>query len=172
MKSPKRQPITARANLLIDLLIFVGFLLATAPRFTGIAIHEWLGIAFGAAIITHLLIHWQWIIAVGKKLFSRAHAPARLNYILNLLLFIDVTLITFTGIMISEVVLPLFGLRLAHAPIWTRLHSLTSDAGVILIGLHIALHWSWIVKTATRLFTSFLPKPKAHAEMNTQEVAQ
>ncbi|WP_129632861.1 DUF4405 domain-containing protein [Candidatus Oscillochloris fontis] len=172
MKSQKRQPITARTNLIIALLIFVGFLLATAPRFTGITIHEWLGIAFGAAIIVHLLIHWQWIIAVGKKLLSHAHASARINYLLNILLFIDITLVTFTGIMISEVILPLFGIRMPHAPIWTRLHSLTSDAGVILIALHVALHWSWIIKTTTRIFAPLSPKPKVRSEIPAQEVTQ
>jgi len=36
---------------------FLAFLVAMAPRFSGMAIHEWLGIAFGAAITTHLLLH-------------------------------------------------------------------------------------------------------------------
>jgi hypothetical protein len=35
-------------NLPIDSTIFIAFLVATAPRFSGIAGHEWLSIAFAA----------------------------------------------------------------------------------------------------------------------------
>ena len=58
-------------NLMVDILIFGAFLAAGAPRFTGMAIHEWLGIAFGAAIVTHLLLHWQWLVQVTKRFFGR-----------------------------------------------------------------------------------------------------
>lgn len=40
-------------NFAVDTAIFVAFLVAMAPRFSGIAIHEWLSIAFAAAIVTH-----------------------------------------------------------------------------------------------------------------------
>ena len=59
----------------------------------------------------HLLLHWAWIAGVTRRFFQRVQGAARLNYLLNTLLFIDVTLIIFTGVMISEVALPLFGLR-------------------------------------------------------------
>lgn len=138
-------------NLLIDIAIFIAFLLATAPRLTGIAIHEWLSIAFGAAIITHLLLHWSWIVGITKQFFRRANAGSRLSYVLNILLFIDTTVIIATGLLISQEVLPLFGLHLAGEGIWRRLHSLSSDFGVFIVGLHTALHWRWIVSTIGRL---------------------
>jgi hypothetical protein len=173
MKQDTHRPISARTNLIVDVATFVIFLIATAPRFSGISIHEWLGVAFGAAIIVHLLLHWQWIIAVGKTLLSKARTNARVNYLLNIALFIDATLITFTGIMISEVVLPMFGIR-PHGSAWRRLHSLTSDAGVILIALHLALHWQWLLKTSARLLGIATPKPKARTTQDqaTQEVSQ
>src|SRR6476620_6390083 len=90
-----------KVNLIVDSAIFTAFLVAMAPRFSGQTIHEWLGMAFGAAIITHLLLHWQWIVEVTKRFFSKAQWSARINYLLNSLLFIDVTLIIFSGLMIS-----------------------------------------------------------------------
>lgn len=164
MKQESRPHISARTNLLIDIAIFIAFLIATAPRLSGITIHEWLGVAFGVAIIVHLLLHWQWIIAVGKTMLTRARANARVNYLLNIALFIDVTVITFTGIMISEVVLPLFGIRLSPGSLWRRLHSLSSDIGVFLIGLHVALHWQWVLKTVARLFGLARPARKSAAQ--------
>lgn len=103
------KPNRSKVNLVVDIVIFVAFLIATAPHFTGIAIHEWLGLAFGAAIVTHLLLHWQWIVETTKRIFSKLPGKTRLNYALNILLFIDVTLIAFTGIMISKSALPTRG---------------------------------------------------------------
>jgi hypothetical protein len=150
-------------NLLLDTLIFGAFLVATAPRFTGIAIHEWLSIAFGAAIVTHLLLHWQWIVAVTRRFFSHAQWRARVNYILNTLFFVDVTLILFTGLMISEVALPLLGVRATPDRTWRLLHSLASDAGVFILGLHVALHWQWIVNALKRHVITPLFRPRRRA---------
>ena len=93
-------------NLLVDGTIFIGFLLATDPRATGQTIHEWLGIAFGAAIVTHLLLHWKWIVNVVRRFFSKLPGQVRVNSMLNSLLFVTVTLIIFSGIMIRISWLP------------------------------------------------------------------
>lgn len=143
-----------KVDFTIDATIFAAFLISTAPRLSGLAIHEWLGLAFGAAIITHLLLHWQWIVGITKKLLGRVQAAARLNYLLNLLLFIDVTLIVFTGIMISKVALATLGLQVAESGLWKGLHHTTSDLGVALVAAHLALHGSWIVKTFKKYITA------------------
>ena len=73
-----------RINLLVDGTIFIGFLVAMAPRFSGLAVHEWLGIAFAAAIVTHLLLHWDWIVSVTARIFNKAlQQKQRINYALN-----------------------------------------------------------------------------------------
>jgi hypothetical protein len=138
------------AKYLVDALAFIGFLLAMDPWTTGIALHEWMSIAFGGTVIVHLLLSWRWIVAVTCRFFSRLPARTRLNYILNLLLFIDGTIIGFSGLLISEEVLPLIGITVPHMPIWRGWHSLTADLALLLLGLHVALHWSWIVTTTKR----------------------
>src|SRR5512136_1793596 len=137
-------------NLLVDTAIFVGFLVATAPRATGQTIHEWLGLAFGAGIITHLLLHWKWIVNVVRRFLSRLPGQVRINSVLNSLLFVAVTLIIFSGLMISKVVLSTFGLSGSHDAIWRWLHTFSTSAALIIVGLHIALHWKWIVATIKR----------------------
>ncbi|MCX7791978.1 MAG: DUF4405 domain-containing protein, partial [Chloroflexaceae bacterium] len=96
---------------------------------------------------------WNWLIAVTRRFFGAATWRARTNYLLNALLFVCFTVTLFTGLMISEVALPLFGLQLGHDRLWEQLHRLGSDACVILIGLHLGLHWNWIVHTTRRVFT-------------------
>lgn len=143
-----------KINLFFDIAIFLMFLIAMAPHFSGMAVHEWLGAAFGAAIVTHLLLHWQWIVEVTRRMFSTAQWSARINYILNTLLFIDVTVVIFSGLMISEVALPLIGIQTTHGGIWRMLHGFTADFFLVLIGLHVALNWQWIVNMVKRM----LPK--------------
>jgi hypothetical protein len=140
-------------NLLLDSAIFVAFLIATSPRLSGLAIHEWLSLALGAAIVTHLLLHWSWIVQVTRRFFGKVTWSARVNYILNTLLFISFTVIIVTGLLISEVALPLLGISLEGDRLWQTIHRLASDATVILAGLHVALHWRWIVNATKRLFT-------------------
>jgi hypothetical protein len=141
---------TVVRNLIVDTTIFVGFLLATAPRVTGQTIHEWLGLAFGVGIITHLLLHWKWIVNVVRRFFSKLPGQVRINSILNSLLFIAMTLIIFSGIMISKVVLSTFGLSGSHDAIWRWLHTSATNVTLIIVGLHVALHWKWIVSTIKR----------------------
>src|SRR5215213_2578063 len=136
MKQTLAQPNRNTINLIVDSAIFLAFLVAMAPHFSGIAVHEWLSIAFGAAIITHLLLHWQWLVEVTKRFFGKAQWAARINYILNLLLFIDITLVIFSGLMISEVALPLVGIQLAQSGSWRGIHGTTADLFLVLVGLH------------------------------------
>jgi hypothetical protein len=140
-----------KLNLFVDIGIFLAFLVAMAPRFSGIAIHEWLSIAFGAAIVTHLLLHWQWIVEVTRRFLGKAQWSARVNYVLNALLFIDVTIVIFTGLLISEVALPGLGIVVARGGAWRMLHTLSANLFVFLIGLHVALHWQWIANTVKRV---------------------
>ena len=140
-----------RLSMYLDLAIFLGFLVAMAPRWSGIAVHEWLSIAFGAAIVVHLLMNWQWIVGVTKRFLSRVHWLARANYVLNVVLFIDMVIVIFTGILISEHVLLLFGMTTARGGVWRGLHDISANMAVLLVGIHLALNWQWIV-TAWRRY--------------------
>ncbi|MFN8465814.1 MAG: DUF4405 domain-containing protein [Caldilineaceae bacterium] len=150
MQAKRNRLSPTKANLIVDGTIFAAFLVATAPHFSGLLIHEWLGIAFGAAIITHLLLHWPWLVATTRRILTTAPRQARINYVLNTLLFLDITLLVFTGLMISKFALPQLGVTLSPGILWRSVHTLTADAAVFIVGLHVALHWGWITKTVGR----------------------
>lgn len=158
----KRKKKTSRTkiNLLVDIGIFLVFLLATAPHFTGIAIHEWLSIAFGGTILVHLLLHWEWLVAITRRFFTKMHWKTRVNYILNTALFISVTFIILSGLMISETALPFLGIQLQSSPVWQGLHSLVADLSVFIVGLHIALHLDWIANAIKRYLIQPLRRPR------------
>ena len=139
-----------KINLIFDTVIFLGFLVISSPHLTGNTIHEWLGVSFAATIITHLLLHWEWIMKVGKEFFRKLWHQSRLNFAVNILFFIVMTGSLFSGLMISNDVMSVLGIQLAVSRSWRSIHVLMSDASVILLGVHIALHWKWIVTNVGR----------------------
>ena len=148
-----------KVNLWFDLAILVAALCAPAVFFTGLTVHEWLGIGLGVAIMTHLLLHWQWIVQITRRLLGKVPWSARLNYVVNCLFFVDMTLIIFTGIMISEQALPLFGIEMPRNMTWRQVHFLASDFMVFILAAHVALHWKWILNTANRYMLQPLLRP-------------
>jgi hypothetical protein len=151
--------VSQKTNLYVDIAILVGFLVAYEPALTGVAVHEWLSLAFASAIVLHLLLHWDWVVQVTLKFFRKLFRSSRLNYVLNLALLIDFVLIMLSGLLISRSVLPALGLQVASNPAWRFLHSSAADFSLLLLGLHLALHWRWILSTTKRYLFSPRKRP-------------
>lgn len=141
---------STKTNLIVDTVIFAAFLVVSNPHLTGNTIHEWLGFSFAAAIITHLLLHWTWMVRVGREFFRKLFHQSRLNFLVNTLFFITMTGSMFSGLLISKDVMSVLGIQLDVSRGWKSIHTLTSDASLILLGIHVALHWKWIVATVGR----------------------
>ena len=139
-----------KSKLWVDILIFAAFLIAMDPRSSGLALHEWLTLSMLAAMTVHLLLNWDWIVQITSRFLGKLRGLNRVNYILNWLLFVDGTLIMISGIMISEVALPLIGIKLPQGFGWRRLHDMSANLFLLMLGVHTALHWNWIVNTLNR----------------------
>jgi hypothetical protein len=55
-----------------------------------------------------------------------------------------------SGFMISESLMPALGIQLPRNFAWRSLHDLSANLFLVLLGLHTALHWSWIVDAFKR----------------------
>ena len=139
-----------KIKLVIDIVIFIAFLIAMDPHSSGIAMHEWLATSLIAALAVHLLLSWDWISNITRRFLGKVNNQSRINYILNWSLFIDGSIIMLSGFMISETVLPFFGINLPRTFTWRGLHELSTNLFLLLLGLHTALHWSWIADTFKR----------------------
>lgn len=133
-----------KTNLFLDLTLLTVFLVTMSPSLTGIPWHEWLAIGLSAAVIIHLLLHWEWITHVGASFFKKVFHRSRLKFIVDALLFVAFTLAMSSGLLISRSVLPTLGLHIARNTIWRGLHNLTANLTLFLVSLHFALNWDWV----------------------------
>ena len=140
----------SKVKLFVDCLLLISFLLVSAPQATGIPIHEWFSFAFIPIFMVHLLLNWDWIVRVTLGFFRKLGSETRFNYLLNLLLYIVMTISVFSGVVISEAALPAMGLKIEIDPFWSLAHNASSNLLFPLIGIHLAMHWQWIVGTTRK----------------------
>ncbi len=137
-------------RLYVDLVLFAIYILVNIPQATGIGIHEWASVLFIVPILIHILLDWKWIVSVTKRMFGKLPGEVRTNHILDLIIFVMMVLALFTGFLISEAALPALGIPIIIDPFWSSMHDLTANLTMLLIGIHLAMHWGWIVKSIKR----------------------
>ena len=149
MKEKKKKSLN-ESNFWVNLVLFAAFFIVSAPQSTGIPIHEWLSFVFTVPIIWHLVLHWKWIVKVTQRFFKRLPGETRFNHIWDVLLFIMMAVVFFTGVLVSEIALPVMGIPLEIDPFWSSLHNTTSNLLLVAMAIHLAVHWDWIVKAFKR----------------------
>ena len=70
-------------NLFVDIAIFLAFLMAMAPHFSGMPCMSGSYRVWCCDRHPHLLLHWQWITEVTRRFFGKAQSSARVNYVLS-----------------------------------------------------------------------------------------
>ena len=151
------KPAAARLKAVfwLDAALLVSVCALETVPFTGMVLHEWLGLAIAGMIVAHLLLSWAWIAAKTRRLFTAQPARTRINYFLNLALFACMTAVVFSGIVISQDAVPaLTGKAAADLTTqfgWDLIHRRFSDWVLILAGLHLAINWEWSVAAARKI---------------------
>lgn len=142
----------------LDLVLTGAFAILMEPDVSGLTLHEWGGLVLAAALLIHILLHWKWVVAVTRRFLGQIgggalRAQVRAKYGVDAGIALLFLMITLTGIMISTTLGTAQALGLSDAFLMTMrdLHFLVSDLALILIGLHLALNWKWIVSTTRRV---------------------
>ena len=139
----------------LDVTLLVSVVALQTVSFTGLVLHEWLGLATVGMVFAHLLFSWSWIASLSRRLFAVQSARARINYLLNLSLFGAVVAVIFSGILISQKAIPALTGMIAAPEMdwrWDYLHDLFSQFVVMLSGFHLAMNWEWVFAAAEKLF--------------------
>ena len=130
-------------------------------------LHTWSGVAMIAAALIHLVIHWQWVVSMARRIWNELTGKGvsmnwrgRWNLILNIVVAVSFVLTTLSGIYF----LFLPGGHWAADPgflfsrtTWDLIHTW---AGVTLIAsaiLHFAIHWKWVTKVTRKMARLVVP---------------
>jgi hypothetical protein len=132
-------------KIIIDVVMTVAVLVLMEPRATGLSLHEWGGLIICVVFMIHTLLNWKWVIRVARKFFKKLPIKNRVNYILDALLIVGFFLIVLSGIAIARTIdfawLTLPGSRF----FWRSLHLSASLVTLIAAGIHVGLHWNWVL---------------------------
>jgi hypothetical protein len=141
-----------KTKLYLDIALTLAYIALMFPAFTGLSIHEWLGLAIGGAVIFHLAINWRWIVNVTRRFFGKLARQARINYLVNLALLVSFTLTMVSGLIISVLLnsRTLLGLSAEAMRFWQNVHAVSPKMTLVILAIHLVLHRKWIVNACKR----------------------
>ena len=133
-------------KFMLDLAMAVTFVLLFNDRVLGgLTFHEMAGLGISIAFITHILLNWKWVVKVTARILDRKlPGKTRFGYLLNLSLLITMTFIIVSGILISRIVFP--SIDIGDQRWFQTAHISISFLALILIGIHVGLHWHWVIQ--------------------------
>lgn len=124
---------------LYDALMTIIIILLMDYSVTGLALHEWLGLAVFILFAVHNIINYKWIKNVTLSFFGKKIKPrVKLMYVLDATLLIFLLAVTASGILLSE---NIFSFELHNRLFWVKIHDISAYGIFIAISAHIGLHW-------------------------------
>ena len=148
---PKRKQSRNKTNFYLDLALTVLFVIEMEVYFTGLALHELIGLLFAVLLTIHVVLHWKWVVSLTRTFFKKLLHESRLNYVLNVALFVDLLVVTLSGLVIARTLGYAVSLSTEAMSNWLFIHVVSSHLSLILIALHVALHWKWIVTNSKKI---------------------
>ncbi len=132
--------IKLQVKLLLDLAMFVVLTLLFWKSNFGMQFHEIAGLSVLVVFLLHVLWNWRWVINVTKHFFRKGISfRTRLGWIVNAGLLVCFLIIGVSGVFMSRV---LFHFSVGGN--WKTPHYFCSALALILVGIHIGLHWPMI----------------------------
>lgn len=131
-------------NVWLDIALTLIFIFEMEEGFTGLLMHEALGLFFGTVLVLHIILHWDWVVSITRTFLRKLLHESRFNYVLNLAVFVDLVVVTVSGVLISRTL----GLNFSVSRDWQKIHIVAAELSLMLIGVHVAMHWKWIITNA------------------------
>jgi hypothetical protein len=129
----------------LNVLLFDLIILLLSPRLTGLPLHEIIGFLIFLPIITHIIIEWRWFVNYCNRFFSNSTKRDKFNLLLNSVFFIAIIFQIFSGLLISQVLLPFFKVKTIDDSIWRVWHAQFATITMFLVGFHLALNFNKIL---------------------------
>ena len=152
--APTRTRASIATRVWLDISLFVGYVLLSAPQTTGIPFHEWFTIVFIPIFIAHIVLDWTWIKTVFRRSDRPRRGEVRFNRVFDIVLFIAMVVVIYSGFVVSESMLPSLGFEPAESAFWSTVHDAGGNLLILLVGIHLAMHWPWIRRNIGRIAPS------------------
>ncbi len=146
MRSNNEKKNKALGLLLVDAVLVDGFWLANQVRLTGMAFHEWFGLALGLILILHLVMHWRWVVNTLRNFFRRIGRAARLKLVLDGIGLAAFATILVSGVLMSRSLLPALGLHGLHSHSLKAIHVSATNLTLAMIAGHLLLNIGTLFK--------------------------
>jgi len=139
-------------KIILDIVMTFLFLILIDPKNTGMTWHEVIGLSMAALFSFHIILNWAWVKSITQNLFNpKLKTKPKLFYVLNAISLIGVTTIIVTGIQISHVLFPSTTAVNHSLVVW---HKWSSYLCLGLFGVHMILHWKFIIDAMRKLFAA------------------
>lgn len=125
-----------KRKIVFDGVVLVAYLIAANPAFTGIALHEWLGIGAFVVLFAHLALNADYF----ARAFRAPRSPARIGRaLLDAALVVALVVCAVSGVMVSATVLPMLGYVAQGYFVWDPVHALSAKVLLALLLVHVVL---------------------------------
>lgn len=135
-----------KAKISIDFLMTILLAVLMGYPVTGQLAHEWVGAGMLLLFIAHHILNRHWFKTLGRGKYNSLRV---LQTAVDVLLLADMLALMFSGIRLSRYVFA-FLPGLGSAAMARRLHMLASYWGLVLMGLHLGLHWGMMAALLRR----------------------
>ena len=134
-------------KFILNIFLFITFLfLMDEWSFLGITFHEIAGLVICLFYILHKALNWKFIKETTCRLFGKIPGRSRIHYILDVLLLVGFTLIIISGMGIAKTMdFSWLGFTKENFIIWRFMHTSISMIVLILVGVHVGIHWNWVM---------------------------
>lgn len=141
----------ADAFVALNAVLFLVIIAACTLPLTGLAIHECLGASVLTLLTAHIISQWNRIAGSIRLLGNPAASwRQRVAIVVNALLFVTAVSVIYSGLSISQNLLPAFGVASHTTVTWILIHNISEHVLMVLLGLHLAVNWRWIIGTLRR----------------------
>lgn len=136
-------------------------------------LHTWFGILMIATALVHIVIHWNWIVSMARRVWveltqreSKFNHRSRANLLINLTIGLSFLITAISGLYLFFVPGSGHGvvdsLILFSRNTWDLIHTWAGILMIIAAVVHFYIHWRWVVKVSTKMAKAILPAESQH----------
>jgi cytochrome b561 len=117
---------------------------------TGLEWHQWLGFALCPLVLMHVVMQWPWFVTQFRAMGRPGGSGVRASALLNLTLFVVMAAVLFSGVFASRQSTALIAESFGRVRLWHEVHGWLNFVLVLIVGLHLAVNWEWILAALRR----------------------